>query len=118
MQDLGMFEARAFTRANGINNKGQITGGSTALPAGYTNPHPPFLCSDGAMFNLNDLVESSGNGWLLMEGRGTNDRGQFVGNGTFNGQRRAFLLTPISAISIAWGKRQYLRHELGTLAPS
>ena len=41
-----------------------------------------FLYSDGTMYDLNDLVSSnSGTGWVLIEGRGINERGQIAGNG-------------------------------------
>jgi len=35
--------------------------------------------------------------WLLTEARDINDSGQIVGTGIFDGQVRAFLLTPAGA---------------------
>ncbi len=47
------------------------------------------------MSDLNSLLVN-GAGWNLAEGHGINDAGQITGFGTFNGQTRAFLLTPLT----------------------
>jgi len=43
--------------------------------------------------DLNGLIPA-GARWLLTEARDINDSGQIVGTGIFDGQVRAFLLTP------------------------
>ena len=45
------------------------------------------------MEDLNDLIPA-GSGWVLVEARGINYRGQIVGTGSINGHAHAFLLTP------------------------
>lgn len=49
------------------------------------------------MTNLNTLIPSN-SGWFLSDATGINKSGQIVGNGIINGQRRAFLLTPVSPV--------------------
>jgi probable HAF family extracellular repeat protein len=107
--------------AAAVNNDGQIVGGSAAYrsglitnnfpnlsnPGGDTNSPPPeppvyegqiltrhaFLWQEGVMADLNDLIPTN-SGWELSEAASINDAGQIVGSGTFQGQTRAFLLTP------------------------
>jgi probable HAF family extracellular repeat protein len=72
--------------AYGLNNLGQVVGSSNGRA---------FLWSEGRIADLNTLIVPKSS-WVLHEARGINDRGQICGNGTFNGERRAFLLTPMS----------------------
>lgn len=44
--------------------------------------------------DLNNLI-SPQSGWKLEFGIDINDAGEIIGNGTFNGEERSFLLTPI-----------------------
>jgi hypothetical protein len=46
------------------------------------------------MRNLNDLLIND-SGWTLNEATAINDKGQIVGNGVHNGNKCAFLLTPV-----------------------
>jgi hypothetical protein len=46
------------------------------------------------MVDLNSLIDPS-SGWVLLQAIGINDSGQIVGQGQFDGQTRAFLLTPV-----------------------
>jgi probable HAF family extracellular repeat protein len=55
-----------------------------------------FLWTGGAMENLNALV-TPGGGWRLDAAYGINDKGQIVGEGTYRGQDRGFLLDPITS---------------------
>ena len=52
-----------------------------------------MLFERGVLRDLNALIPASA-GWLLTETRDINDSGQIVGTGIFEGQVRAFLLTP------------------------
>lgn len=79
-----------FSLANGINNRGQVVGRSTA-PNGEDHA---FIWCDGVMLDLNDQI-SGGSGWILIEAESINGAGQIVGYGIANGQTHAFLLTPI-----------------------
>lgn len=90
MQDLGTLGGLTSS-GDAINNKGQITGTSTTQ-SGETRA---ILYSNGQMYDLNGLVDGSGAGWVLLESKGINEAGQIAGNGTFNGQQRGFLLTPL-----------------------
>ena len=38
----------------------------------------------------------SGSGWVLVESKGINNRGQIVGTGLHHGKQRGFLLTPVA----------------------
>jgi probable HAF family extracellular repeat protein len=82
------------TFAQAVNNAGQIVGNSyPGTPEPPLRPGP-FLWQDGAMQNLNDLIEP-GSGWVLMEANGINDRGQVVGTARrTTGEVRAVLLEP------------------------
>ncbi|OZC04071.1 Ig-like domain-containing protein [Rubricoccus marinus] len=50
------------------------------------------LWVDGQTLDLGTIIDVPG--WTLLEARGINDAGQIAGTGLFNGQPRAFLLTP------------------------
>ena len=68
-----------------INNAMQVVGNSNGRA---------FLYSDGAMYDLNDLVDSSA-GWLLSDAGGINDAGQIAVVGFVNGRNHVLLLNPI-----------------------
>jgi probable HAF family extracellular repeat protein len=87
--DLGTLPGDARCWAGAINNSGQMVGVSEDVAE---RPRA-FLYTDGAMHDLNDLVDP-GSGWVLSVADAINDRGQIVGVGYFHGQERAFLLTP------------------------
>ncbi len=86
---LGTFDGETFSEAYDINNKGQVVGISTSSKGKYR----PFLWENGLMSDLNNLIDPD-SGWVLYEANAINDLGQIVGSGAFNGQGRAFLLTP------------------------
>jgi probable HAF family extracellular repeat protein len=87
--DLGTFGG-ATSSARDINNHGQIVG--YALDA--SGAPRAFLSEAGAaIVDLNTLLPPA-SGWVLLSANAINDAGQIVGEGTFNGDPRAFLLTP------------------------
>jgi probable HAF family extracellular repeat protein len=69
-----------------INNAGQVVG------AGLLDNNSPYLWDNGTVIDLNSLVNESG--WTLSKAYGINDLEYIVGEGIFNGQMHAFLLTP------------------------
>ena len=48
----------------------------------------------GTLFDLNDLIDPTA-GWTLLEAVEVNSSGQIAGTGIHDGQRKAFLLTPV-----------------------
>jgi len=91
MRDLGSLPGLPDSVACGVNTSGQIVG--------YVEPQTDapgkraVLWFKGHALDLNALLPAR-SGWILTQARAINDRGQIVGNGTWNGQARAFLLTP------------------------
>lgn len=97
MQDLGTLGGN-FSYAYDINDKGQVVGFSTnAAGIGHA-----FLWENNMMKDLNGLIPAD-SGWVLVEARAINKRGQIAGYGRINGQVRAFLLTPRLPILIVPG---------------
>ena len=80
MQDLGGTKSVAWD----INN--------AALIVGESGQHA-VVWEGGQLEDLNNLIPAS-SGWVLRTAHAVNDRGQIVGTGSFNGQTRAFLLSP------------------------
>lgn len=73
--------------AYGIDDAGDVVG---------TSGGRAFIdtAKDG-MQNLDSLLDASGAGWTLTAAYGMSDSGLITGVGMFNGQQRAFLLTPV-----------------------
>lgn len=97
--DLGTLGGRN-SRAFDINDDGLIVGSSELSE---TDPlYPPntraFIYKDGQMMALQDMVDpASGAGWTLWAATGISNEGYIVGWGVRDGQRRRYLLTPLSA---------------------
>jgi len=94
---LGMSGAEATS----INDLGQIVGWSM-----YSNA-PPHAClfdptGQGNNIDLNTLIDQS-SGWTLNYAYCINNSGWIVGQGTYNGYARAFLLTPEPATLLFFG---------------
>ncbi len=54
-----------------------------------------FLCENGALVNLQELLPPD-SGWLLRTVNSINNAGQISGMGYFEGRLRAYLMTPIT----------------------
>jgi probable HAF family extracellular repeat protein len=97
MQDLGTVGG-AGSQAFGMNDHGTVVGQSqTAVinPASGLQEFTAFLWnSSSGMVDLNTLIDPL-SGWDLQEGEGINNAGQIIGDGIFNGEDQAFLLTPV-----------------------
>jgi probable HAF family extracellular repeat protein len=103
VQSLGTLGG-LLSQANAINSKGDIVGWAMTP----TNEVHAFLWQNGTMSDLNDLL-SSGSGWVLTAAYAVNDHGVIVGDGTLNGESRAFRLTitpeddaDVTPPTIAW----------------
>jgi probable HAF family extracellular repeat protein len=74
--------------ARAINDLGEVVG--------VVNDGPFIWDSVAGMRNLNDLLDDSGDGWVLTHAYDINDRGQIVGFGTNpDGDVHGFLLNPV-----------------------
>jgi len=98
LQDIGSFGG-AFTEARGLNNAGWVVGFST-----YADDIPgidfssAFLYRDGALFDLNAIVERPGV-WSILDAYGINDAGQIAATAcTQEGDCRAVRLDPIPPV--------------------
>ncbi len=81
--------------AAALNNNGQAVGNG-------------FLYNNGTVETLLSVL-SAGSGWSNLNATGINDDGQIVGQGTYDGQQLAFLMTPDAietpepATIVIWG---------------
>jgi probable HAF family extracellular repeat protein len=90
MKNLGTLPGGTQSFAYGIDDRGRVVGASDAKDS----PLRAFIYSDSVMQDLNKLIPAD-SGWLLTEAKAINDSGQIVGYGFLDGERRAFLLTPV-----------------------
>jgi probable HAF family extracellular repeat protein len=98
LQNLGRLRSTdLFSGGVGINNLGQVVGYS-----GTFNDLKAFIYSDNTLYDLNDLIAPGlDTGFTLRAASAINNNGQIVGYGTVNGESHAFLLTPVSSVSVA-----------------
>jgi len=89
--------------AYGINDSGQVVGYSWTTgpiaPPPVSAPIDAFLYSNGTMIDLNSLLPAN-SGWRLTEATAINNSGQIVGQGFYNGELHAFLLTQVTFASL------------------
>ncbi len=85
-----------YTDTYAISDSGVIVGDiETASFKKYA-----AVWKNGLAINLNNLIPA-GSGWVLQQAKAINNRGQIAGEGTFHGQDRAFLLTPLMPHSVS-----------------
>jgi probable HAF family extracellular repeat protein len=91
MKDLGTLPGDVLSAAQGMNNKGQVVGGSCDANGNC----PAFLWQDGVMTDLNTLV-CGGSSLFLDVGFDINDRGEISGQAIDSGTGAlvAFLAIP------------------------
>lgn len=87
LNDIGLFKD-VLGRGIDINNAGQIVGTQAIGGADHA-----VFWENGVTTDLNDLIPA-GSGWVLQRATKISDTGLITGNGTLNGQSRAFLLVP------------------------
>jgi probable HAF family extracellular repeat protein len=90
MHDLGSLGGE-YSFAYGINNYGYIVG-ANGFYENFEGTRA-FLYDGDSMIDLNDLLPDD-SGWVLSSARDINNLGQIIGYGSFNGETRAFLMTP------------------------
>lgn len=88
--DLGTLGFR-HSRANDINERGEIVGHVTAFRGAPTFGGRAVLWRAGDAVDLNELLPP-GSPWVLHSAEGINDRGDVVGFGRLDGELRSFLL--------------------------
>jgi len=100
MIDLGTIGADNYSRAFGMNDKGQIVGQSWLWDGQNTVASHAFLWNGGgSMIDLNTLVTNHTD-LDLTEANAITDRGWIVANGHLaNGDLRAAVLVPVSDIA-------------------
>ena len=90
--------------ASGINNQNQVVG--WAFDGEWQSA--TISTPDDGTRKLNKLLTDPLSGWDLLDAYDINDKGQIVGFGTYDGQTRAFLLTPVetpaSSIDLSLGE--------------
>lgn len=94
--DIDLFNS-SYSTVSGINSNGDVVGEFT--PASYqvaqTLGGNAFLYRNGVMYDLNRLLDASGDGWLLYHPTSINDKGWIVGQGWLHGDHlEPFLAIP------------------------
>ena len=89
--DLGTIGTGSQSQAVAINNQGYAVGTSGVDRSGMTHA---ALWVGGRGVDLNKRVVN-GKTWILAEARSINNGNAIVGSGSVNGERHAFLLTPV-----------------------
>ena len=96
LHDLGMLAEHRSSTATSINAAGVIVGSSTG-----DGPLPPpqraVRWVEGQIADLTTLVDAPG--WVLEWASAINQGGAIVGQGRFQGEKRAFLLQPETAVA-------------------
>ncbi len=94
IEDLGVLDGGDFAIANAMNVDGSIIGGASELPDGY---HAFLWTPALGMLDLNTYLPLQGlalTGWMLINVRGISaDGSSIVGDGTFNGADRAWIVS-------------------------
>jgi len=88
-RDGAMIDLGSSAQALGLNDRGDVVG--HVVDAGGAHA---FLYTNGEMLQLQLLVDNA-TGWTLTQANDVCDDGRIVGNGTFNGSQRGFVLTPV-----------------------
>jgi probable HAF family extracellular repeat protein len=101
LTDIGQTNDNTETFGLDINDSEIAIGYSSTYIGDEGVQKNAFIYVDEKMYPLIDLVASaSDNQWTsLTKATGINNAGQIVGEGIYNGKKRAFLLTPTESIA-------------------
>jgi probable HAF family extracellular repeat protein len=99
--NLGTLGSYRHAEAAGINNAGWIVGRAMNLWYNGFSPGRALLWSPGGLSrsDLNTMIPPR-SGWVLQAAWGISENGMIVGNGTYNGVPRGFLLTPVDLAGV------------------
>jgi hypothetical protein len=105
MQDLGVLPAdESQTRAYDINDSVQVVGTWLYSVPTKTESSAFIWTAAEGLIDLNTVLDSSGLGWAIIDGRAINNLGQIVGSGRNpGGEVHAVLLTPVPESPAAQG---------------
>ncbi|GFE57670.1 hypothetical protein [Geobacter sp. AOG1] len=81
----------SYNYPTALNNLGQVIG-TAQSPLDFILH--PYIYYNGIMTDLNTLLPAS-SGWNIEEVRDINDKGQIIGSGLLNGERHAFIFSPL-----------------------
>jgi hypothetical protein len=97
VNDLG-----SLLSGNGVHGDGGSINVHDQIIGGISNSSIPpyetlfFLYTDGTMYNLSNLLDLSGKGWIINSLGGINDNGWISGGGISpTGLQHAFILKPV-----------------------
>jgi probable HAF family extracellular repeat protein len=92
IRELGTLGGRK-SEAFGVDANDTVVGKADVVTTSSTVVTHAFIWTSGdGMKDLNGLIDQPG--WVLVEARAVNAKGQIVGLGTLNGIARGFVLTP------------------------
>jgi probable HAF family extracellular repeat protein len=80
-----------------VNAAGQVVGLSYVAPEVSNYSHAFLYTPNSGMIDLNTMINPL-SGWELLDSDDINDLGQVTGQGLFNGEYRAYLLTPATLL--------------------
>ncbi len=94
--DLGILEGGNLCYANALNDQCWAVGMATYNGSSYLDTHG-FVYHDGLMYDLNDIVDSSGDGWNIFSATGINNSGWIAASAynSLTGEGMAVLLKPV-----------------------
>lgn len=108
MTNLGEIGGFDTSQAEAVNNAGQVVGiGKVQIApqdSSATFEEHAFIYSALTGVVLLESVIPVSSGWTELSPRDINDSGEIVGDGTINGARHAFLMTPPPIPTVStWG---------------
>ena len=97
LTELKLPEGRKSSSPFGLNDHGEIVGvAGNEDGTGLNEEAVAVLWRGGQVYDLNSLIPSDA-GWTLDAAHAVNNQGQIAGEGLHDGQKRAFLLTPLQS---------------------